>query len=62
MKYSEQRRQGSGDEPALSPSLSLSLEGCIFGINPLLSVLIENTQRICEDPHVCWAITTQYKE
>ena len=22
MKYSEQRRQGSGDEPALSPSLS----------------------------------------
>lgn len=55
MKQSRQRRQGSGDEPVCSLSLSLLLsiflsqEGYTFGISPLLSVLIENTQRISEE-------------
>lgn len=43
VKYSEQRRLRSGEEPAHSvfpPSLTLPLEGCIFGINPFHSLLV----------------------
>lgn len=50
VEYSEQCRQGSGEKPVLS--LSVSLEGCIFGISSLLSDPIENIHRGSGEPRV----------